>query len=942
MMSRNPFFTAGICGICVMACVLASCATKPKTLPAATVEPEVAAIVEDDVWSLLARGENDKARAFFLGTVDIDAADAQGRTPLHFAAESEDPALAGFFIARGAKVDALDNRQRSPLTISAEKLDSLTARVLVTSGANIHQSMSGSGSPAVIALRESGRFLSAILTPASMSAADGEGRTILHLAAEDGNVNATGIILKEGSLFTQKNRNGKTALDIALERFDSKNHAGVAEQLILAGAVSDNPLFTVFAPAVRTSNFNIRSADGMTTLHYIARHGYQGYLLFVLDKNVDVNTKNASGATSLHEAARSGNIRTLETLLDNGAEINAQDANGNSPLHIAAPPAAHLNVAKLLLSRSANINLRDAHGDSPLHIAIMLNRSEEHISTLLSNKADVTIRDIDGKTPLYIAIEKNRAACIPPLLEYGSDIFAVDNYGITPFEKAITENPSVVFSLITDETVSKNDSGGNTVLHLTVNAGGSTSVMRSILDRKASIDARNKAGDTSLTIAVRKNREEAGLLLLSREADIFAANAANESPLYLAFPAPERRDTELREWMLTPKTLSSRDGLGNTALHYLALWRYNAWIPYLIQRDANVEAANATGETPLFSAVKQNSPSTIDVLIANGASLFARDTLGNSALHAAVRWNAIAGAEKLLNLGLDINSHALNGKTPLHNSIRWGMTEMQTMLLKRNAGFEIRDAEGNTAFMESVLAGNSQSMEVLVKMGADINTRNFRGDTALHVAANMNRTDLSSRLLSWGVSIHARNALGRTPFQNALNNSPELLKVFLTTDRLNSSDDSGSSPLHIAVREKASVTLVKTILDLGARQSTVDNEGRNPVRLAVELDYFDIAKLLSDSGGNVFAAARDGRNAVEMAISKGETAIKALFSGEAINSKDPSGNTVLHYAARHGNTATVSLLLSLGANKEVRNIAAESPAEIAQRWRNQEAAALLN
>jgi len=70
--------------------------------------------------------------------------------------------------------------------------------------------------------------------------------------------------------------------------------------------------------------------------------------------------------------------------------------------------------------------------------------------------------------------------------------------------------------------------------------------------------------------------------------------------------------------------------------------------------------------------------------------------------------------------------------------------------------------------------------------------------------------------------------------------------------------------------------------------------------------------------------------------------VKALFSGAAINAKDSSGNTALHYAAKQGDASLVSLLISLGVNKAVKNIASESPADIALRWRNNEAAALLN
>jgi ankyrin repeat protein len=394
--------------------------------------------------------------------------------------------------------------------------------------------------------------------------------------------------------------------------------------------------------------------------------------------------------------------------------------------------------------------------------------------------------------------------------------------------------------------------------------------------------------------------------------------------------------------MLNPQTLSARDGLGNTALHYIAQWRFDAWIPVLVKMGANIEAANAPGETPLFAAVKQDSPSTIKTLMDNGGSLFARDTLGNTLLHAAVRWHAIRSAETLLNLGLDINCYALNGKTPLHDSIRWWMPDMELLLLNRGADIEIRDAEGNTPFMEAVLAGNSPSMEQLFKRGADTKTRNFRGDTALHITASMDRTDLSAQLLAWGVSMHARNAQDRTPFQNAISGSPSLIKTFLTKDRLNSSDDFGSTPLHIAVQERASPTIVRTILDLGARQSMVDAEGRTALRIAVDLNQLETAQLLANSGGDVFAAARDGKTPVEAALAKGADAVRALFSGAAINARDPSGNTALHYAAKQGDASIVSLLISLGANKAVRNVAAESPADIALRWRNIEAAVLLN
>lgn len=945
-MGKNLFFAAIVCSVCMMVFVFSGCASTPAPAEEAPVRTVGEAVVIDDVWTLLARGQGDRARAFFMGEVGVNDTDSHGNTPLHLAALNKDSFLAAFFIALGARVDALDRENRTPLAISAEKGDASTARVLVNAGANIHHPMPGGSSPAHVGVRDGREFLSAIVSPASLASVNSQGRTILHIAAELGSPPAVNAILREEREVSRTDRTGRTALDIALERTDSRNHAEIAESLILAGAVSDLPLFTHFAPAVRSSNFNIRSADGMAPLHFIARGGYMGYLAFVLERNANVNIQNASGATPLHEAGRSGNLMFMQTLLRNGADVNSQDANGNTPLHIAFPPEIHLDALRLFISRGANLNLRDEHGSSPLHIAIILNRSDEIVRTLLRSGSDHNIRDMEGRTPLYIAVERNRTNHIPLLLAHNADIFAADNNGITPFEKALNVNPAIVFSLITPQTVTQNDSAGNTMLHIAVASGGNNgtniSVINHILGFNAPVNARNMAGDTSLTIAVRYNKEVAGTLLLNNGADIFAANANGESPLFLTFPPSGRGITELRQWMLTPQTLNARDGLGNTALHYLAQWRFDAWIPMLIQMGARTEAANATGETPLFFAVRQDSPSTIRVLIDNGAMLVARDTLGNSALHAAVRWQAVNGAETLLDLGLDINSHALNGKTPLHDSIRLGISDIELLLVWRGADIEARDADGNTPFMEAVMAGNMPSMERLVRNGADTNVRNFRGDTALHLSADIGGTDLSSVLLGWGASIHARNARGRTPLQNALGGSSAQLRIFLANNRVNSSDDNGSSPLHIAVAERSSLENIRTILEMGGRLSSVDSEGRTPLRLAVELNSWGTAQFLADSGADVFIAARDGRNAAEVALNNGDTAVRALFSGRAINSRDASGNTVLHYAARHGDTEIISLLLSLGAQRQVRNIAAESPAEIALRWRHNEAAVLLN
>jgi ankyrin repeat protein len=904
------------------------CAHEPEPV----VQPR-----EDDVWSLLEQGETGRARDFFRGKMDVNSRDSRGRTPLHLAVEQRDAELAAFFVALGARIDVADNEGRTPMGIATENRDPGTARVLVAAGANIHEAVYTGSTPALTALDAKGEFLASLLTERSLRAETGMGRLVLHLAADAGDAASTAIILNAGSPVNNRDSAGRTPLDLALSHTDAADYAEVAELLIRAGGTSENPVFAWFAPAVRALNYNMRSADGMAPLHYAAQGGQVGYVHYLLTKPVDINVKNASGTTPLHEAARSGRVDAMRILIAKGANINAQDAKGNSVMHIAIPQTAHREALAVLLEAGANCNLRDEHGDSPLHIIITLNRSLDTLQALLENGADVSIHNIAGKTPLYLAVQENKAAYIPLLLRYKSDIFSADNEGITPFERALRNDMPILPALITEESVIQSDSAGNTALHIAVKSRADPQIIGLILDKRALVSARNKEGDTSLHLAVRTNHRAGGELLLARGADIFAPNARGDSPIDLSFYSPGG----VREWMLTPMSLETRDGLGNTVLHYAAQWRLDAYIPLLIQKGAAPDAANATGETPLFIAVKINSVSTVSTLILSGASISWRDTLGNTALHAAVRWNARDAAVILINSGIDINAHTLSGKTPLHDAVRLGIVDVEHVLVAAGAELEVRDNEGNTPFMEAINTGYPSMVERLAQYGADTMVRNGRGDTPLHLAVGMERSDLVNLLLGWGSSIHAKNASGRTPFQIALATSPRMVSTLLTKERIYASDDEGYTPLHIAILNRAPVNVVKIILDQGGRTSAVDAVGRTPLRMAVDMGNWETVKLLADAGADPFSVAGDGKTPAVITLGAGLDPLRSLFSGRGISSRDSSGNTILHYAAQTGSIELITLLLELGANRNSRNIASESPVDIARRWNRNEVVALL-
>jgi ankyrin repeat protein len=875
---------------------------------------------------------------------DVNLADRQGRTPLGITWENLN------------KFNRLEVEQRTLLNDEEtwvgsrkrieKKLEEINedrnaniriVRFLVEAGANIHEKTLPMAGNAILV---GGGYFSAFLTPVSVETTDDWGRTLLHLAAEMEKYQLIQSIAdtNERRSVDKRNNEGKTALDLALNRPESVAAMRTAEQLILVGAFSENPLFEYLAPAVQNSDYNMLGFNGDAPMHFAASGNYDGLVQYLLEKRADVNIRNSRGATPFQEAVKKGHITMMRRLISGGADINVQDAMGNTAMHLAPPVDWHREVLNFLIDNGANPNIKNEDGNTSLHAMIILDRDADIILRLLSGGADVSIRNSEGKTPLYLAVQENRLTYIAPLLSYNSDVFAEDNQEISPIERALLDRSPTLDNLITPITVSLHDHRGDTLLHKAVLYHGTAAVVSFMLEKGAWIDARNKAGDTSLHLAMRQNEKESGKMLLSSpyKPDLFITNAAGETPIYLMFHAPGG----LREWALTPASVTIQDGLGNTMLHYAAQWRQDDHIPAIIKIGADIEAKNNAGETPIFDAVKNRMITTIQILILARASVSVRNNLGNTPLHTAIRWNTLDGAEVLIKAGADINAlNTVNGKTPLHDAVRMGMSEFADLLIKNNANLEIRDSEGNTPLIEAFRAGLTGMAERLATAGADLRVRDIQGNTPLHIAIAMDRLDLVTLILRQDPDIHAKNVEGKSPFQIALTktNAPHIVWALLTGSsaagrRIELNDDNGSSPLHIAVQQNVPLSMLGLILEQGGKINALDAQGRTPLRLAVDMEAWNTTRFLINNGADIFSLAKDGQNPASVVLDKGLPALRGFFNGTAVNTWDVNGDTILHYAVRHrsANGETIRLLLDLGADKNIRNHNGKNPLQMAR------------
>ena len=153
---------------------------------------------------------------------------------------------------------------------------------------------------------------------------------------------------------------------------------------------------------------------------------------------------------------------------------------------------------------------------------------------------------------------------------------------------------------------------------------------------------------------------------------------------------------QVREWLnagLNPDFLADRIGTG------LMIAAWNDDIPMmelLVARGANVNKANALGETALMHAAWRGSIEAVKWLLIRGVKVDS-EPMRWGALHYAAFAGHGAIADLLLAHGADINARSTNGSSPLMMAIYEGREQVAKQLLARGADRSVKNDRGEGA-----------------------------------------------------------------------------------------------------------------------------------------------------------------------------------------------------------------------------------------------------
>ncbi|WP_168464301.1 ankyrin repeat domain-containing protein [Wolbachia endosymbiont of Ctenocephalides felis wCfeT] len=303
--------------------------------------------------------------------------------------------------------------------------------------------------------------------------------------------------LIQGSLDVNATKDGKTILDVAIEK---KCSSKLIELLIQKGSkinTIDPNGCTILYRAVRSKNIkvlkvlldandqiynnsrlnavanlrpfrsaftrqieiNAKDSNGFTVLDYAKQKSEMYKLLqergakhserFLHSRNIneeeeiDLNRLTSDNdycfdmlTKALEIQNKNNRARAVDWLIKSGANINV--VKNDKTLLVAAAEEGNVENAVLLIKKGVNegINVQD-NSRRTLLLNAILQAKLCYVKDLIDGGIDVKIADDEKNTAMHYAFSSNKVGLLALLQESGLDLYAQNNNGLTPFECAL-------------------------------------------------------------------------------------------------------------------------------------------------------------------------------------------------------------------------------------------------------------------------------------------------------------------------------------------------------------------------------------------------------------------------------------------------------------------------------------------------------------------------
>ncbi|SDT87075.1 Ankyrin repeat-containing protein [Verrucomicrobium sp. GAS474] len=500
-------------------------------------------------------------------------------------------------------------------------------------------------------------------------ARDGEGRTLLQLAAEKGWWNDVYVLLVSGADMEVKDAKGRTALWNALSR-----------------------VFSEEPPATG------RAAQREALTH--DSYGHQLIRDLLLLRGADVNGRDASGETLLGAMVRNGDVESARLLLRRGAELDPKGMRPDAgPFALAerlGKPEMVALVEAVRLERASKAAPAQAPADAAVQEELgdaAWRNDLPALDAALAKGGDPNGLDKNGQTPLLRAISHQREHALVVLLLAGADPSKPNAQGTMPVPRTftwfgMTADYMRMALIVGGADLGRPTKDGQTLMQEAARKSSEMGIQQMAF---AGVDPRKGPPDaTPMRIA-----SEAGF---DAVVELLQHNGVTEAP----FDNPDPK------WQM--KQAIKRGDVGK--------------IYDLIHAGFPVDGeVTDGGDNGVILAIGSFRFDSARFLVRQGADVnFQNPKTGRTALHASTMW--LAGEnedfrEQMLQAGADPNRPDHKGFTPFMAACTYGDVNPKiTQMLAHGADINRADSEGHTALYFARKAGQPDAAQYLLARGA--------------------------------------------------------------------------------------------------------------------------------------------------------------------------------------------------------------------------------
>lgn len=541
----------------------------------------------------------------------------------------------------------------------------------------------------------------------------------------------------------------------------------------------------------------------------------------------NINAKSLAGRTPLQEAVLSGDSYILDAVLDQNPNINATDKQGRTALEtaITKSTSSDISVVTSLLDRGPSIS------NYAIDKAISKN-NDDLITALIdagANKDYMATKAIDsGKTELF------------------NDLLDNHNLSLTHamFDKALSKNKYAIAEKMLDYNFSANyamdasiKANAIDVIYTALEKGGNaTNAMKYGIKKKDNQLVERAVAefgaDATLGLGeavAAKNTAMAGIML---------DNGAQ--PNGQVVTVSKSGNLEMLDLLLG----NSADA--NLGLIPAAEAGKSKAVALLLEYDANanplLDWAITQNKTPYVKqAIGANADATASKYIARAATngnveivtaLLEAGATADDGMMPATKANKLSVVQKLMQEGADASSDQLLAASAVHNS-----TSLTNIFIQAGANPQVG--------LEPAVANNAATtMQLLFSSGATVQEKD---QNLLLTSVKKDCTACAKILIKEGlVAEYKEGSSGKYLMHYAAENAnAAIIEVLFDHGAEIDPLASGSTPLHLAVKNRKALAAVDALIRLGADVNATNGKGKKVLKIA---KGNKIKKLLKEAG----------------------------------------------------------------------------------------------